>query len=132
GGFVEKAEDADILFHAGIPVWLVRAAADCANARVDKVANVITEDPSQRIKLHTGYLLNCADEEPSHDLIYIGLANKTERYSAMAAYIRLQFQGPSLFGSSNPLRVSSDRGTRWRGTKMAMARESTCKSGSEY
>ncbi|KAF9021422.1 hypothetical protein BDP27DRAFT_1198633, partial [Rhodocollybia butyracea] len=100
GAFVEKVEEADLLFHAGIPLWLVRTSGDCPNPRVDKLATVIREDHSQRVKLHTGYLLNCADNEPSNDVIYIGLANKTERYSAMARYVQIQFQIPTLFGRS--------------------------------
>ncbi|KAF9060817.1 hypothetical protein BDP27DRAFT_1236161 [Rhodocollybia butyracea] len=136
GAFVEKAEDADVLFHAGVPLWLVRALADCPNPRVDKLANVILEDPSQRIKLHTGYFLNCADEEPSNEIIYIGLANKTERYSAMARYMKSHFRTPSLFGLSEPSpKGSSDRGAQWRSTGVSekvVAQRSTRMSNSVY
>ncbi|KAF9077712.1 hypothetical protein BDP27DRAFT_1186571, partial [Rhodocollybia butyracea] len=98
GAFVEKTQDADILYYAGVPVWLVRLSTNCPDARVDSVGDVIQEDHQQRVKLHCGYLLNCADEQPSNQVIYVGLANKSDRYTAMAEFMDAQFQTPSLFG----------------------------------
>lgn len=136
GAFVEKPEDADLLFHAGIPLWLVRTSADCPNPRVDKLADVICEDHYQKIRLHTGFLLDCADAEPSSDIVYIGLANKTEQCSAMARYMQLQFLIPTLFGLPEPSpRGSLDRGTQWRGTGIServVAQGSTGTSNCAY
>ncbi|KAF9060823.1 hypothetical protein BDP27DRAFT_1198419, partial [Rhodocollybia butyracea] len=107
GAFVESIEDADLLFHAGIPVWIVRRVNDCPNPRVDEVVSVIRESLTRQIQLHCGYTLDCTDFTPAAQIVYIGLANKVERYIAMASYLQLQFQPVSLFGVMEPRRSNS-------------------------
>jgi hypothetical protein len=105
GAFVENLEDADLLFHAGIPVWLVRRVRDLYNPRVDEVVPVICEDLTRRIHLHCGHTLDCSDSTPPARIIYSGLANKVDRYVAMISYVQSQFQTVSLFGAMEPRRL---------------------------
>ncbi|KAF9041865.1 hypothetical protein BDP27DRAFT_1238802, partial [Rhodocollybia butyracea] len=102
GAFVENLEDVDLLFHAGIPVWLVRRVRDWHNPRVDEVAPVIQEDITRRLHLYCGHTLDCTDFTPPAQIVYIGLANKVDRYVAMNCYMQSQFQTVSLFGAMEP------------------------------
>ncbi|KAK1231213.1 hypothetical protein PQX77_005683 [Marasmius sp. AFHP31] len=54
------------------------------------------------MELHGGYEVDLAEAQPMARIIYIELANKPKRYQAMANFVQLLLQYPSLFGSSEP------------------------------
>ncbi|KAK1216463.1 hypothetical protein PQX77_020905 [Marasmius sp. AFHP31] len=102
GAFSDDLDVVDRLFHAGIPVWYTRPIAQSLDVRVDKAATFIGVDYMQKIELHSGYKVDLAESQPSSRVIYVGLANKPERYQAMANFVHSLLQYPSLFGSSEP------------------------------
>ena len=102
GAFSDNLDVVDRLFYAGIPVWYTRPVSQSLDVRIDKVSMFIIEDYYQKIELHTGYTVDLADSQPSARVIYTGLANKPERYQAMANFVHSLLQYPSLFGSSEP------------------------------
>ncbi|KAG7090327.1 hypothetical protein E1B28_011923 [Marasmius oreades] len=102
GAFADDQDVVDRLFHAGIPVWYTRPISQALDVRIDKVGDFIDKNPWLSIELHCGYTINLGEATPPHRVIYTGLANKPERYLAMAQYVQSLLQYPSLFGSSEP------------------------------
>ncbi|KAL0564366.1 hypothetical protein V5O48_017680 [Marasmius crinis-equi] len=101
GAFVEKLDDLDSLFHAGIPVWYVRRFSDSPDVRVDCVTHFIDNTFTQKLPLRFGGELDTSDDPACSKLvIYTGMAGKPERYLHMLSYMRSLFQYPSLLGSS--------------------------------
>ncbi|KAJ8094360.1 hypothetical protein PM082_010794 [Marasmius tenuissimus] len=102
GAFSDDLDAVDRLFSAGIPVWYTRPIAQSLDVRVDKAASFIATDYQQKMELHGGYEVDLAEAQPTARVIYVGLANKPERYQAMANFVHSLLQYPSLFGSSEP------------------------------
>ncbi|KAJ3963837.1 hypothetical protein EV361DRAFT_762482, partial [Lentinula raphanica] len=64
---------------------------------------------SRIITLPSGFQVDGIDAEPNHKVIWTGLHNKPERYTAMNAYLQ-SLLNPSTFFGSNPLtRIVSTR-----------------------
>ncbi|KAJ3755626.1 hypothetical protein EV360DRAFT_85739 [Lentinula raphanica] len=99
GAFADNFFTLAALYENGIPVWFVRRVEDTPDARIDSTAPVIAEDRFQCFTLPSGFRVDGSDAEPPHKVVWEGLPNKTERYSAMSAYLHSLLSPPSLFGS---------------------------------
>ncbi|KAL0057410.1 hypothetical protein AAF712_015946, partial [Marasmius tenuissimus] len=97
GAFLDDLDVVDRLFYAGIPVWYTRLIAQSLDVRVDKAAPFIATDYQQKMELHGGYEVDLAEAQPMGRVIYVGLANKPKRYQAMANFVHLLLQYPSIF-----------------------------------
>ncbi|KAK1234577.1 hypothetical protein PQX77_002219 [Marasmius sp. AFHP31] len=100
GAFTENKETTDALFHAGIPVWLIRPISRTPAVHIDAVGNFIEEKPDQKLHVRFGGEVDTTNVSPSHRVIYNHLPGKLERYIAMANYLHSLFQYHSFFGSS--------------------------------
>ncbi|KAJ3964176.1 hypothetical protein EV361DRAFT_980183, partial [Lentinula raphanica] len=74
GAFADNFFTLAALYENGIPVWF-------------------------SFELPSGFRVDGSDAEPPHKVVWEGLPNKTERYSAMSAYLHSLLSPPSLFGS---------------------------------
>ncbi|EEB92108.1 hypothetical protein MPER_09432 [Moniliophthora perniciosa FA553] len=99
GAFTESLDDADMLFQGGIPVWLIRSFARFGDVRIDKVVDFVNISPSI-LTMRDGEEVDIGDAEPSRPVVYSHLANKPERYLAMANYIHSFISYPLLLGSN--------------------------------
>ncbi|THU82091.1 hypothetical protein K435DRAFT_872672 [Dendrothele bispora CBS 962.96] len=79
GAFAYTPDDLQRLFHAGIPVWYVRE---------------VTHLPVT--------LLDLADADPPHRVVWSGGWTQGERYAAMARYIRTLYQYPIMSTLTGP------------------------------
>ncbi|KAJ3970823.1 hypothetical protein EV361DRAFT_992937 [Lentinula raphanica] len=109
GAFTDDLTILDTLYYLGIPVWFVRPVTETPDARINRSARVIAEDNLQIIELPSGFQVDGTDAEPNHAIIWEGLPNKTERLTAMNAYMQSLLSPPSVFGSSPPQSPSSYR-----------------------
>ncbi|KAJ3738029.1 hypothetical protein EV360DRAFT_58502, partial [Lentinula raphanica] len=95
------------LYHLGIPVWFVRPVKVTPDARIDHSAPLIAENSSRIIELPSGFLMDGTDAEPNHKVVWEGLPNKPERYTAMNSYLQSLLNPSLLFGSSETHSVPS-------------------------
>ncbi|KIK55741.1 hypothetical protein GYMLUDRAFT_175122 [Collybiopsis luxurians FD-317 M1] len=85
--FMEDEETLHFLFHAGIPVWWVRDTKLSPNAWINKVLPFLCVDSNQELHLHSNTVIDCADEDPPHPIIFTGLCGKLERYIKMGSFL---------------------------------------------
>ncbi|KIK53447.1 hypothetical protein GYMLUDRAFT_120844, partial [Collybiopsis luxurians FD-317 M1] len=102
GAFTEDEETLHFLFHAGIPVWWVRPAKLSPNARIDKALSFLCVNSNEELHLRPNTIINCADKDPPHPIIFTRLCGKPERYIKMGNFLRRQMQYPLLLGSDQP------------------------------
>ncbi|KAJ3832158.1 hypothetical protein F5878DRAFT_666822 [Lentinula raphanica] len=102
GAFTDNFTTLDTLFHLGIPVWFVRPVKVTPDARIDRSAPLIAENSSRIITLPSGFQVDGIDAEPNHKVIWEGLTNKSERYTAMNAYLQSLLNPSAFFGASQP------------------------------
>ena len=97
-----------MLFHLGIPVWLVHPVSTTPDPCIEAVGSLISKDTHQWIQLPSGWKVDVMDVEPYHPVIFEGLVNKPECYLAMAAYLySLADAVPHVFGSVTPQNSNS-------------------------
>ena len=90
GAFTNDLVVCEALFHAGIPVWLIRPYNKLLSIRIKALSHL--QFPSGTIPL---------DPPSSSSLpkIYVGPANQLEKYIAIAHYVSRLLQFPDPFGS---------------------------------
>ncbi|KAJ3966182.1 hypothetical protein EV361DRAFT_936342 [Lentinula raphanica] len=111
GAFTDDLSTLHTLYNLGIPVWYVRPVRNTPDARIDRAAtHLIAEDSSQIIELPGGFRLDGTDAQPNHKVVWEGMSNESERYTAMNAYLHsLLYPSSSVFGSKQPQMTSSHR-----------------------
>ncbi|KAJ3725174.1 hypothetical protein C8R42DRAFT_640081 [Lentinula raphanica] len=109
GAFTDNLSTLDILYYLGIPVWYARPVQNTPDARIDRSTYVIAEDQSKLFTLPSGFQVDGSDAIPEHKVVWEGLPNKSERYSAMNAYLSALLYPSSLFGSSQLPGISSSQ-----------------------
>ncbi|THU86473.1 hypothetical protein K435DRAFT_868264 [Dendrothele bispora CBS 962.96] len=112
GAFAYLPDDLQRLFHAGIPVWYVREVTHLPATRVDLRVDPIDESANHQLPMrYTDKVLDLADADPPHRVVWSGGWTQGERYAAMARYIRTLYQYPvmsSLIGpTSSPAAAST-------------------------
>ncbi|KAK7461753.1 hypothetical protein VKT23_008183 [Stygiomarasmius scandens] len=92
GAFVDNQNDADKLFKAGIPIWVVRSVEHLPATRIDKKVDLIDESANNLILIrNTDNCIDASDAEPPHRVIHTGLPNKRECYQVMSRYVEEQY-----------------------------------------
>jgi hypothetical protein len=89
GAYTTDLKVCDALFRAGIPIWLLRPYTALHSIRVRALAPLLAAHGVIPLDPPSG---------PAHRTIYVGPANKLEKYMASARYVRELLQFPDPFG----------------------------------
>lgn len=111
GAFTDDYNIADVLFYAGIPVWHVHPIKDLPKLRIaiarEPVAITAT---SLILPAPNSYspctIVDTADADPPHPVVFKGMSTDLGRYLAMAAFLRSQ-SSTGLMGPPSILSASS-------------------------
>ena len=87
GAFTDDLNTADMLFHAGIPVWVVHPVEKLLTLRIDCVCEPLLATTT-KIALTEHCSLPLIDSEPPHRVIFNGQCNDLERYKMMSHFLR--------------------------------------------
>ncbi|KIK55219.1 hypothetical protein GYMLUDRAFT_248823 [Collybiopsis luxurians FD-317 M1] len=114
GAFTENLEEADLLFHMGIPVWRVTQKDRLPPMqRIDHVPPVIKEDSFGMLFCSDGFMVDCRDADPPHKIIYEGFPRKPEHYLSIASYMQ------SLVGLGED---ETTMGSKWPHSTLAVSK----------
>ena len=103
GAFAYSPEDLQWLYHAIIPVWYVREVTHLPLTRVDLQTDPIDESADHHLPMrYTAQVLDLADADPPHHVIWSGGWTQGERYAAMARYIWTLYQYPIMSTLTGP------------------------------
>ncbi|KAJ3748452.1 hypothetical protein DFH05DRAFT_1520032 [Lentinula detonsa] len=97
GALTERADEAEKLFRAGIPVWYFQKLGAEDFTRVARWSTETNPVPFRQLDPR----VSLADADPPHPTIFHGTLERSKRYTAMAECIWRQVYPSSLWSSNN-------------------------------
>ena len=91
GAFVSSLTDCDALFHAGIPVWLIRPANLAGSVRVDSLVQL--QDPKDHLCLDSAY--------NNYRVFFDGAPSNPHKYKVFSQYSRHFFSFGDPFNTGH-------------------------------